>query len=412
MLLSYASAGAFAMNECDCEQEPRSGGLWRRNGAQARVPVPLGALLIFAPLLMLMTLSAAAPAEAQVGQQPNRNRRPPPTAPPGAGQSADANALQALYPGVNAMLERRFIAMNLRKPDSPPFHELVRIHYELNGQAQDGTYEIFWAGTGYFREVFQLGGAQEIDVANDNKMYTTRTSVAVTLPLRNVRELVKAPMPEYLMVDYDVISVADEQVEGQTRSCIHISKRDENTNRQATAQICVEPDSKQIVSISAQGDFLNAPTNIQLTSFKSLGVKRYPMHMTTTVATENMPSANIEANVETLENVTKFDDEPFAPPQGAAVRDWCSTLAAAPSLEDYDQPSFPQDQLKNLAEFFVLVGADGRVVEAEPVRAAADPDGEQKIATWIKTARFPIQNCGVTPVEYETFYTPKLKRVY
>ena len=370
---------------------------------------------IFLALLMLVAvLSAlfAVPASAQVGQQPNRNRRPPPTVPPGAGQSANTDALQASYPGVNEMLERAFIAMNLRKPDSPPFHELVRIHYELNGQVQDGTYEIFWAGTGHYRETFKLGEAQEIDVASDNKMYTTRTSVAVTLPLRNVRELVKSPMPGYLMVDYDVISVADEQVEGQARQCIHISKRDENTNRQATAQICFEPDSKQIMSISAQGDFLNAPTNIQLTDFKTLGGKRYPMHMTTTVATENMPSANIEANVETLENVTKFDGDPFTPPAGAAVRDWCSTLAAAPSLEDYDQPSFPQEQLKNLTEFFVLVGADGRVMQADPVRAAADPDGEQKIATWIKTARFPIQNCGVTPVEYETFYTPKLKRVY
>ena len=68
--------------------------------------------------------------------------------------------------------------------------------------------------------------------------------------------------------------------------------------------------------------------------------------------------------------------------------------------------------MRNLTEFFVLVDANGRVVEAEPVRAAADADGEQKIAAWLKTARYPIQNCGVTPVEYETFYTPKLKRVY
>ena len=192
--------------------------------------------------------------------------------------------------------------------------------------------------------------------------------MAVTLPLRNVRDLVKSPMPGYLMVDYDVISVADEQVEGQTRQCIHISKRDANTNQQGTAQICFEPDSKQIASISAQGNFLNVPTDIELTAFKSLGVKRYPMHMTSTVATENMPPANIEANVETLENVTKFDGDPFTPPAGAAVRDWCSTLAAAPSLEDYDQPSFPQEELKNLSEFFVLVGADGRVMQAEPVR--------------------------------------------
>lgn len=374
-------------------------------------------------LLILVGAIFAAPTGAQVGQQPDRNRRPPvtPGSPgsntassnaSGAGQSADANSLQASFPSVNATLERAFIAMNLRKPDSPPFHMLVRVHYEVVGQAQDGTYEIFWAGTQHFREVFKLGSEQEIDVAVGDKMCTTRSSVLVTLPLRNVRDLVKSPMPGYLMVDYDVVSVADEQVEGQARQCIHISKRDANTNQQGTAQICFEPDSKQIASISAQGNFLNVPSDVKLTAFKSLGVKRYPMHMTSTVATENMPPANIEANVETLENVTTFDGDPFTPPAGAAVRDWCSTLAAAPSLEDYDQPSFPQDELKNLSEFFVLVGADGRVMQAEPVRAAADPIGEQKIATWIKTARFPIQNCGVTPVEYETFYTPKLKRVY
>lgn len=374
-------------------------------------------------LLILVGAIFAAPTGAQVGQQPDRNRRPPVTpgspgsntASPkasGAGQSADANSLQASYPSVNATLERAFIAMNLRKPDSPPFHMLVRVHYEVVGQAQDGTYEIFWAGTQHFREVFKLGSEQEIDVAVGDKMYTARSSVLVTLPLRNVRDLVKSPMPGYLMVDYDVVSVADEQVEGQARQCIHISKRDANTNQQGTAQICFEPDSKQIASISAQGNFLNVPSDVKLTAFKSLGVKRYPMHMTSTVATENMPPTNIEANVETLENVTTFDGDPFTPPAGAAVRDWCSTLAAAPSLEDYDQPSFPLDELKNLSEFFVLVGADGRVMQAEPVRAAADPIGEQKIATWIKTARFPIQNCGVTPVEYETFYTPKLKRVY
>src|ERR1700751_957586 len=369
---------------------------------------------------LLLPVFFAAAAEAQVGQQPPPNGRPPPTAPPsssvgevpGAGQSADPNSLQASYPGANATLERAFIAMNLRKPDSAPFHQLVRFRYEVAVQVQDGTYEIFWSGTQHYREVFQFGGAQETDVAVGDKMYTTRTSVAVTLPLRNVRDLVKSPMPGYLMVDYDVISVADEQVEGQTRQCIHVSKRDANTNQQGTTQICFEPDSKQIASISAQGNFLNVPSDVELTAFKSLGVKRYPTRMTTTVATKNMPAANIEPNVETLENVTKFDGDPFTPPAGAAVRDWCSTLAAAPSLEDYDQPSFPQEQLKNLAEFFVLVGADGRVMQAEPVRAAADPDGEQKIATWIKTARFPIQNCGVTPVEYETFYTPKLKRVY
>src|SRR6516164_6709457 len=195
MLLGQVLGGFCAIDECDCECEPRSGGVWHRIGAQARVPVPLTALR-----LLLLAALLAAPAGAQVGQQPDRNRRPPvPAGSPGgtldAGQSGDANALAPSYPGVNATLERAFIAMNLRKPDSPPFHMLVRFHYEVAGQAQYGTYEIFWAGTLHFREVFKLGSEQEIDVAVGDKMYTTRKGVTVTMPLHNVRDMVKSPMP-------------------------------------------------------------------------------------------------------------------------------------------------------------------------------------------------------------------------
>jgi hypothetical protein len=372
-------------------------------------------MLLIAPLLAMFF---AASAHAQVGRQPDRNKRPPATPPPGTapsdttGDAQLSDAQQKAYSEAQERLDRVFIAMNLRKPASPPFHMLVRVHYEMAGQAQDGTYEVFWSGTQHYREVFQLGGAQEIDVAIGDKMYTSRTSVTVTLPLRNVRDLLKSPVPGNFMADYEVAGVGNDQIDGQTRMCIHVAKNDPNTNQHANELACFDPESKEIVSISSEGNYLNLPTKIELTSFKSIGVKRYPMHMTTSVATENMPAANIEADVATLENVTKFDDDPFAPPPRSAERVWCPTLAAAPSLEDSSQPSFPQDELKNLSEFFVLVGADGRVVQAEPVRPAADTANEQKIEAWLKTARFPIQNCGVTPVEYETFYTPALKRVY
>src|ERR1700756_2777839 len=234
--------------------------LWVRRSLAPSVFAPL----LLAPLaVILLAALFVAPAGARVGHQPDRNRRPPVTAGSpgsntsspnvnGAGQSGDANTLQPSYPGVNATLERAFIAMNLRKSDSAPFHQLVRFHYEVLGQAQDGSYEIFWSGTQHYREVFKLGTGQEIDVAVGEKMYTTRRSVAVTLPLRNVRDLVKSPMPGYLMVDYDVTGVSNEQIEGQTRECVHISKLDANTKQQGTAMACFEPDSKQIASISAQ----------------------------------------------------------------------------------------------------------------------------------------------------------------
>jgi len=94
------------------------------------------------------------------------------------------------------------------------------------------------------------------------------------------------------------------------------------------------------------------------------------------------------------------------------VRDWCPTLSEAPSLEDSSRPTFTQAEIKNLSPFFVLVGADGRVKQAEPVRQSADTKNEERIKSWLKTARFPIQNCGTQAVEYETFYTPEVKVNY
>jgi hypothetical protein len=366
----------------------------------------------------------AATCSAQVGQQPNRNRRSPASGmpPTSNGQQSDqsSNAQDQSYstlpPGEVAAateaLNRTYIAMTLRKPDSPPFHLLAKVHYEVADQAQDGTYELFWAGTQHFREVFQLGGAQETDVAIGEKLYVSRTSVTVTLPLHNVREFIRSPLPGTMMVDYDVTGAGPEQVNGQQLNCVHVVKREATTSQQATEEACFDAQSNEVVSIRAEGNLLDTPTGIQLGAFKTLGAKRYPMQMTSIVPSMNMPSAKIDVTIETLEDVKQFDGDPMTPPQGALERDWCLTLATAPSLQDSSQPAFPQEELKNLSEFYVLVNANGRVVEAEPVRPAADPTDEQKIADWLKTARYPIQNCGTTPVEYETFYVPQLKRVY
>jgi hypothetical protein len=327
--------------------------------------------------------------------------------------SAPAGA-QALPSNGDAkeILDRVFIAMNLRKPGSPPFHLLAHVRYEVDGKPEDGTYEMLWSGSLHYREIFKLAGAEEIRVALDDKMYTSRTSTAITLPVRNVRELMQSPVPGDLMVDLDIGKVATEQVEGQPRTCIHVTKSDANTKQHASELVCFDPQTKEIASISAEGNLDNLPMKVQLASFESLGVKRYPMHLTSFVHFANMLPVTMDVTVDTLENVTKFDGDPFVPPPGSAVRDWCPTLSEAPSLEDSSRPTFTQAEIKNLSPFFVLVGADGRVKQADPVRQSADTKNEERIKSWLKTARFPIQNCGTQAVEYETFYTPELKVNY
>jgi hypothetical protein len=310
------------------------------------------------------------------------------------------------------VLDRVFIAMNLRKPGSPPFHLLAHVRYEVDGKSEDGTYEMLWSGSLHYREIFKLAGAEETRVALEDKMYTSRSSTAITLPVRNVRELMQSPVPGELMVDLDIGKVGTEQIEGQSRMCVHVTKSDANTKQHASEIVCFDPQTKEVASISAEGNLANKPMKVQLTSFKSIGVKRFPMRMPSFVHFANMFPANMDVTVDTLENVTKFDGDPFVPPPGSTVRDWCPTLSEAPSLEDSSRPTFTQAEIKNLSPFFVLVGADGRVKQAEPVRQSADIKNEGRIKSWLTTARFPIQNCGTQAVEYETFYTPEVRINY
>jgi hypothetical protein len=363
------------------------------------------------PVLMLLFFAAPGVAQAQrtrESQQPRVNVPTPPTV------TAQSSAPDA-YADAREMLNRVFIAMNLRNADSSPFRMVAHVRYQEGGKTLDGTYKLEWAGPEIFRVTFDAGGAQEIDVAAGDKLYVFRTNLAVTLPQRDLRELLISPVPGNLMVDYDVTNVTTEPPGGEALSCIHTVKRDEPTQQQATVQACFDPatkeTAKQIESIVAEGNLRNTPMKVELDAFKTVVVKRYPTHMTSSRQRANMPPTKIEVNVETLEDVKKFDGDPFTPPPGAVARDWCLTLAAAPALEDTGQPMFTQAEMAGLSEFFVQVGADGRVETAAPIRPM-DPVAEKKIELWLKTARFPIQNCGTNPVEYETFYTPQLKRTY
>lgn len=325
---------------------------------------------------------------------------------PAGGQALPSNA------DAKDILDRTFIAMNLRKPGSPPFRLSANVHYEVDGKVDDGTYELLWSGPLHYRETFKISGAEETNVAVDDKMYVSRTSTLITLPLRNVRDLMQSPVPGDLKVDLDIAKVSADQVDGKLSTCVYATKSDANTKQKASEVACFDPATNEIRSISAEGNLDNKPIKLQLASFKSIGVKRYPMHMTSFVHFANMLPANMEVTVVNLENVTQFPGDPFVPPPGSTERAWCPTLAAAPSLEDSSRPTFTQAELKNLAPLFVEVGADGRVKQAEPVGRASDSADEAKIQTWLRTARFPIQNCGSEPVGYETFYTPELKVNY
>src|SRR2546427_12097862 len=81
-----------------------------------------------------------------------------------------------------ALLQRAAEAADLRDKDTPPFHLVARIHYEIGGHPFDGSYELFWASTDRHREDFSMDTARETEVALWDRLYVLRNTTTMTLP--------------------------------------------------------------------------------------------------------------------------------------------------------------------------------------------------------------------------------------
>jgi len=312
---------------------------------------------------------------------------------------AGAQALPTLDEA-SALLKKAIDATSLRAPGVPPFHFVAKVRYTLDDKTTDGTYEILYAAPDRYRVELRLGAIGETNVALGDKFYIVRTTPTMTLPFWSLETFFWQPGILYVGIEPKAKRIYTSTVGTNVRTCV-----DAETEKAATKQICFDPASNAVVSISIKGKPpFGTPKDVEfendLDDFTDLGAIRYPRHLMKKFVTET-----IEATVETLVAVDTFADSVFTPPEKAEAHDWCSS----PVHEN--QPSKPPTHahpkgywlsMNALTAYYLFVGKDGYVKKHVLVHSSGDATIDKFVGLLYEKTKFGIHTCGGRPIEYET----------
>lgn len=300
-----------------------------------------------------------------------------------------------------SLLQKAAEAANLRTADSPPFHLMATVHYEIGHRSLDGSYEFLWVSPDKYRETFKMAGAEEVEIALGDKLYILRNTQVMTLPLWSTRKTLKSLKNFYPGSVPKVKKVYSARVGGETQLCVNFG--DDSLERQA----CFDPTTQEVVSFHYAAIPPNGPLSIptkglkhldesQLRDFTNIATKRYPLQIVKQDSDEKL-----EIKIESLTLVKALTENEFVPPAGAVAHDWCSSPVEKGKLELDFQPILEMDPPGAVFAYYVAVGTDGRVTNWAPARSGGSRVDEQ-MAIRLRMAKFPIASCGNTPIWYET----------
>jgi hypothetical protein len=298
-------------------------------------------------------------------------------------------------------LESAAEAANLRSANSPPFHLVAKVHYDIGHQALDGTYEFWWASQDKYREIFKMADATEIEVAFEDKLYILRNTPAMTLPLWSIRKSLISAKNFYPGSEPKVKKVYSAKVGGKDELCIDFG--DDLMERQA----CFEQITREVVSFRYAAIAPHGPLSIptkellhhyesELGDFFKLGGKRYPLKIHRQESDEKL-----EIKIETLSQGMTLPESVFTPPDNAVAYDWCSNPVADGNVQIDFRPILELDPPGAVYAYYVLVGRDGRVKKWAPSRSGGK-FVDERMEMRFREAKFPTLSCGNKPIEYET----------
>ena len=165
-------------------------------------------------------------------------------------------------------------------------------------------------------------------------------------------------------------------------------------------QDCFDSTNNEAVYVSLVEKLRHGPNTVlgkaELTSFTSLGKKRYPLRIIAKELDEKL-----DVTITRFEELESISEDLFVSPDGAQTFDWCPNPTTSGRLE------FPPGAVGQMGApggtfpYYVLVGRDGHVKRSAPMRSAG-PQVDHKMATWLRMAKFPVHSCTGNPVEYET----------
>jgi len=310
-----------------------------------------------------------------------------------------------------SLLQKAAQAANLRTADSPPFHLIASVHYDIGDQAVDGMYELSWVSPDKYRETLKMADVAEVEIALRDKLHILRNTPGMTLPLWSIRRSLISAKNFYPGSEPKVKKVHSAQVSGKDGLCVDFG--DDSAERKA----CFERATYEVLSFRYAAIPPHGPLSIttkelkhvhesELGDFVDVSAKRYPMRIHHQEWDEKL-----EIKIEALTQGMTFSESLFTPPANAVVYDWCSSPVVNGKVQIDFQPILELDPPGAAFAYCVLVGTDGRVKKWAPARSGGK-FVDERMKLRFREAMFPIYSCGSKPIEYETvFYAPTLMRL-
>jgi len=291
------------------------------------------------------------------------------------------------------LLHAAIARANLSSADTPPFHLVAAVHYDLDGQASDGSYEMFWAAPDRFREELHLGAIFDIRVASESALYVARNTPVATLADWSVTQLLRSPLG--LSEKWGVDRVFSERKSNPHPTCYELI-RDE-----LTVHVCLDPQTNDPASVQVESRNLGVLSQTELSEYIVLGKSRFPGRLV-----RHVPTQNLTITVNTLETITSPKEELFTAPTGAEKWDWCPDAfptGYVTGAEGEIGPQVPVDVIpRGITAWYFMIGRDGYVKKSAAIHS--DPAFARRYSYRYVGARYPVVLCGKKPIEYEIVF--------
>lgn len=309
-------------------------------------------------------------------------------------RAASANdSEKELKAQAEALLAKSHDLSNIEAPGSPAFTLMATIHYQIGTQTADGDGQVVWLAPGHYQETFSAPGYAYKEIAQDGKLYLSRTDNQMPLLMYELNRIILTAMDSGKALDGKVKEAKTaSSAAGQAITCAKMKPRG------LSLTACLDNDG-DIATIES-----NWPSGVsaldavyEFSGFVGFGTKRFPQKL----VFRGGDGHTIEIAIGSISSATDTSQE-FRPPVGSVVEDWCAEpKIEADASHAATLPWVPLTPLSGIrASLYVVVGPGGRarsVTLIHTTQTISDKD----IQTWIGTARFPVHSCGDAGLEYQ-----------
>jgi len=229
-----------------------------------------------------------------------------------------------------ALVEKSNKLTNLRALGSVPFHLNARAKsYGPKGQTIQGTYQLWWASPGRWREEISWGDKSVVRIADNNRLWVNGAE-SNRLDTLHATKLLDFSSRLRIPSDRSVDRIKAKQIDGVSAICMRLfhfsspsgSTAIPGTGLQIMSPLDVERSACWDGATSLPLRIDTGPDRLELGAYSAIGDKQFP-HKLRELRDGKML---IEVELDSLELLDVTATTAFTPPSGTNAKPWCANM--------------------------------------------------------------------------------------